>query len=89
MPGWRRLAGLLLLGMAVAAGPALAQGTAPPVPPPPPGSPGSGQGATDGGVLAPPPTDPSISKPPPRGDFPMKVIPPPGSAGGNRTVQPK
>jgi hypothetical protein len=43
------------------------------------------------GVIPPPPTgDNAVVKPPPQGTAdPMPVIPPPGSAGGNSTVQPK
>jgi hypothetical protein len=40
------------------------------------------------GVICPPGVDPGMSQPPPAGGA-MKVVPPPGSPGGDPTVQPK
>jgi hypothetical protein len=40
------------------------------------------------GVICPPGVDPGMTQPPPSGGA-MKVIPPPGSPGGDPTVQPK
>jgi hypothetical protein len=40
------------------------------------------------GVICPPAVDSGITKAPPEGGA-MRVIPPPGSPGGNRDVQPK
>jgi hypothetical protein len=45
--------------------------------------------ARSGGVLCPPPyVDPAIKAPTPSGGS-MPVIPPPGSPGGDRNIQPK
>jgi hypothetical protein len=50
-----------------------------------------GNGNANQGVIAPPPVgDSTINKPPPPTTaFPMPVIPPPGSPGGNPNVKPK
>jgi hypothetical protein len=53
------------------------------------GKPLSDQLAQSRGVICPPAgVDPQIRQPPPEGGA-MKVIPPPGSPGGNPNVQPK
>jgi hypothetical protein len=40
------------------------------------------------GVICPPAVDPAMTQPPPAGGA-IKVVPPPGSPGGDPTVQPK
>src|SRR5437763_1496152 len=53
------------------------------------GKPLSDQLAQSGGVICPPAgVDPQMRQPPPEGGA-MKVIPPPGTPGGNPNVQPK
>lgn len=92
------LAAILLVGLlASVVMSASAQGQDNP-PPQPPGSPSvepsnPGAGITGGtGVIRPPAqVDPGIkAKPPvPPSALPMPVIPPPGTPGGNTSVQPK
>lgn len=40
------------------------------------------------GVICPPSVDPGMTQPPPAGGA-IKIVPPPGSPGGDPTVQPK
>ena len=44
--------------------------------------------AASNGVICPPPVDPAMKQPTPRGG-PMPIIPPPGSPGGDPNTQPK
>jgi hypothetical protein len=48
----------------------------------------SDQLAASKGIICPPSVDPHMQKKPPAGGA-MKVVPPPGSPGGDRQVQPK
>jgi hypothetical protein len=44
--------------------------------------------ASSKGIICPPAVDPHMEGKPPQGG-PMKIIPPPGSPGGDQSVQPK
>jgi hypothetical protein len=53
------------------------------------GEPLSDKLARSGGVICPPNVDPEIKAPTPQSGNKMPVIPPPGSPGGDPSVQPK
>ena len=95
---------LLALALAGAATGAIAQQTQPPPDAPkecPPGTSANAPGLNNGskgnlsdrlaaskGIICPPSVDPHMQQRPPEGGA-MKVIPPPGSPGGDQRVQPK
>ena len=95
---------LLALALAGAATGAIAQETQLPPDAPtecPPGTSANAPGLNDGskgnlsdklaaskGIICPPSVDPHMQQRPPEGGA-MKVIPPPGSPGGDQRVQPK
>ncbi|KAA5613010.1 hypothetical protein [Rhodovastum atsumiense] len=93
------LCGVAAAGILFIAAPAAAQGPAPgsradtPTAPPSKneGSMGGDAGRPQGGVITPPAhVDPDIARqPPPDTRFPLPVIPPPGTPGGDQSVRPK
>lgn len=88
-----------VLACALAAAPAAAQQqAAPPGKPdctpgaqtaPKPGEPLGDRLAQSKGVICPPDVDPAMKVPPPNSGSKMPVIPPPGTPGGDRKIEPK
>lgn len=98
--GWTAFALTLAVSIAAAHGAAIVApskgNSGPQTAVPAPLPPGSGADTPGGsarkGIIVPPPVsrDPGINKgTPPAGRFPMPVIRPPGTAGGNQRVVPK